>query len=151
MKWPVAGAVLGTAVAVTRVVARRNTGRDEREEPARWLAVTVNAEPGEVTGDLRLAEVFADFGDEVETRITAAPGGRGTEVAARPRQAPGGVTARVKGEDPRQDIRRALRALKSLLETGEVLQPDPPTTGKPTPGGALVRLATRRAGGEGRL
>jgi hypothetical protein len=61
------------------------------------------------------------------------------------------VVRRLTGKDPRQDVRRPLRDVKSLVETGEVVRPDEPTTGKRTPGGALVRLATRRAGGEGRL
>lgn len=79
--------------------------------------VTVNAEPDAVIGDHRLAKVFVDFGEDLETRIEAAPGGRGTEIAARLRQPPGGVTARITGDDPRQDVRRALREVKSLLET----------------------------------
>lgn len=140
--------MLGAVVAVARVVARRNKRQDG---PTRWLAVTVHVEPDSAAADPRLGEAFAGFGDDVETRIATAPGGRGTEVAARLRQAPAGVTARVTGNDPRQDLRRALRELKSLLETGDVVRPDPPTTGRATPGGALVRLATRRAGGEGRL
>lgn len=148
MRWLGAGAVLGTVVAITRAVARRG---DRRNEPTRWLAVTVNGEPEAVVADPRYTELLAALGDDLETRTAPAPGGRGTEIAARPRQAPGGVTARVTGNDPRQDVRRALRDVKSLLETGEVIRPDPPTTGKPTPGGALVRLVTRRAGGEGRL
>jgi hypothetical protein len=55
------------------------------------------------------------------------------------------------GKDPRQELRRALRDMKSLVEAGEVVRPDESTTDKRTPGGALIRLATRRAGGEGRL
>jgi hypothetical protein len=149
MKWLGAGAALGAGVAVVRAVARRNNAG--QSGPARWLVVTVNAESDSVNADPRLAEAFAGLGDDVETRTAAAPGGRGTEVAARLRQAPAGATARVAGKDPRQDIRRTLRDIKSLLETGEVIRTDPPTTGKPTPGGALVRLMTRRAGGEGRL
>jgi hypothetical protein len=148
MRWLGVGAALGLAAAASRALVRRNTAEDG---PSRWLAVTVYAEPDSVAGDPRLTEAFAGLGDDVETRIAAAPGERGTEVAARVRRAPAGVTARVAGNDPRQDVRRALRDVKSLLETGEVIRTDPPTTGKPTPGGALVRLVTRRAGGEGRL
>lgn len=148
MRWLGVVAVLGVAAAASRALVRRTTARDDS---SRWLAVTVNAEPDVVAADPRLTEAFAAFEDNVETRIAAAPGGRGTEVAARVRSAPAPVTARVAGNDPRQHVRRALRDVKSLLETGEVIRPDPPTTGKPTPGGALVRLVTRRAGGEGRL
>ncbi|MBB4908614.1 hypothetical protein [Actinophytocola algeriensis] len=148
MRWLRAGAVLGVAVAASGAVLRRHTDEDDT---SRWLVVTVNAEPDAVAGDPRFTEAFAAFGDDVETRVAAAPGERGTEVAARVRQAPARATARMAGHDPRQDVRRTLRDVKSLLETGDVLRTDPPTTGKPTPGGALVRLFTRRAGGEGRL
>jgi hypothetical protein len=137
----VAGAMVGQAVA-------RRVARHENSSGERWLAVTVNAPPEKVTE--RLADAMAEL--DVETRTTPAPGDRGTEVAARLRDAPPtGVLRRLAGKDPRQDVRRALRDMKSLVEAGEVMRPDEPTTGKRTPGGALVRLATRRAGGEGRL
>jgi hypothetical protein len=148
MRWLGVGAALGAAVVASRALTRRHNAEGTS---SRWLAVTVQAEPDAVAGDPRVTEAFARLGDDVETRIEAAPGGRGTEVSARVRQAPAPVTARIAGDDPRQDVRRALRDLKSLLETGEVIRTDPPTTGKPTPGGALVRAVTRRAGGEGRL
>ncbi|MPZ81865.1 MAG: hypothetical protein GEV28_16310 [Actinophytocola sp.] len=131
----VAGVVTGRAVA--RKVAAHRTA--VTTAGARWLVVTVNAPPE------RLADAATDLGAEVETRLTPAPGGRGTEVAARPRQTGTGATP------PASDLRRALRDLKTMVEAGEVLRPDEPTTSKPTPGGALVRAITRRAGGEGRL
>ena len=137
-----AGAVIGRAVA--RRVTRRGNGSSEW---SRWLAVTVNAPPERVEGPLQDAVAELD----VEARVTPAPGGRGTEVAARLRNAPTGVVLRLAGKDPRQDLRRALRDMKSLVEAGEVVRPDEATTGKPTPGGVVVQLATRRAGGEGRL
>ncbi|HEV3465192.1 MAG TPA: hypothetical protein VG846_14580, partial [Actinomycetota bacterium] len=81
--------------------------------------------------------------------------GRGTELAARLRQrAPsglGGVAARAAGNDPRQDLRSALRQARQLLETGEILQADRPTTTRRTLRNLPLELATRRAGGEGRL
>lgn len=142
------GALVAAGAVVGRTVARKITRRQgEPAEKSRWLAVTVNASPEKV--EARLAEAVADL--EVETRLTAAPGGRGTEAAARLRHSPVGPVRRVAGKDPRQEVRRALRDMKSLVEAGEVVRPDEPTTGRRTPGGALVRLATRRAGGEGRL
>ncbi len=138
-----AGAVAGRTVA--RRIARRAAGPDA--ERSRWLAVTVNAPPDQVA--VPLAEAVAEL--DVETRLTAAPGGRGTEAAARSRHGTAGLGRRLAGRDPRQDVRRALRDMKSLVEAGEVIRPDEPTTGKRTPGGALVRLVTRRASGEGRL
>jgi hypothetical protein len=58
------------------------------------------------------------------------------------------VPARLAGVDPRQDLRRALREAKALLEAGEGLRPDTPHD---TPGGKLVGLLSRRCGGEGVL
>lgn len=143
-----AGVLVGRTV-VRKVAARRGSGDGNGDGGgSRWLAVTINA-PFERVEESKIGEALA--GMDVETRLAPAPGGRGTEVAARLRQAPDGVLPRLTGTDPRQAVRRALRDLKSTLETGEVIRPDEPTTGKPTPGGALVRLATRRASGEGRL
>ncbi|MCZ9340950.1 hypothetical protein NGM37_24620, partial [Streptomyces sp. TRM76130] len=61
------------------------------------------------------------------------------------------VPARLAGQDPRQELRRALRDAKALLEAGEVLRPDAPPTTRPTPGGKLMELVSRRSGGEGVL
>jgi len=135
-----AGAVAGRVVA-KKVRARRSAPHGD----VRWLTVTVNASRDEVAGDRRLSEALATLDGAVETRIVVAPGDRGAEVAVRAQDPEGGSA-------PSADqMRRVLRDAKSLIETGEVVRPDPPTTGKPTPGGALVRAMTRRAGGEGRL
>ena len=142
----VASAVAGR-MAVQKVARNLARRQGVPGELSRWLAVTVNAAPGEVAGPL--AEAVAEL--DVETRLTAAPGGRGTEASARLRHSPAGPVRRWSGQDPRQYVRRALRDMKSLVEAGEVVRPDESTTGKRTPGGALVRLATRRAGGEGRM
>jgi hypothetical protein len=149
----VAGAALG-ARAVRRRVAG-GAGQASGHDGDRWLVVTVNRPPEEVTPDGRPPEPLARLGDDIEVQVRPAPGGRGTELAARPRTpAPsgaGGVVARVAGTDPRQEVRAALRDAKALIETGEVLQPDAPPTTRPTPAGKLLDLATRRAHGEGRL
>lgn len=145
------GALMAAGVVVGRTVGRsvaRKIARSQVEagEESRWFAVTVNASPEKAAV---LAETMADL--DVETRVTAAPGGRGTEAAARLRHSPAGPVRRLAGNDPRQDVRRALRDMKSLVEAGEVVRPDEPTIGKRTPGSALVRLMTRNASGEGRL
>ncbi|WP_234443021.1 hypothetical protein [Streptomyces cellulosae] len=123
--------------------------------------MTINREPGELQIDT-LPSPLRAYGDRIETRISAAPGDRGTELAVRLREqeqeqhgeqgpeAARSVPARLAGDDPRQDLRRALREAKALLEAGEVLRPDEPTT-HDTPGGKLVGLLSRRAGGEGVL
>jgi hypothetical protein len=151
MKWPI-GALAVAGIAAGTAAARRKSAE---ADPDRWLGVTVNLPIDQVESDPRLHEAFAALAEDAETRLRPAPGGRGTELAAKPRQpvASGlsGAARRLAGRDPRQPVRSALRDIKSVLETGEVLRPDAPTTGKPTPGGLLVRLATRNAGGEGRL
>jgi hypothetical protein len=76
------------------------------------------------------------------------------ELAVRlkePQDVAGSLSARLAGQDERQDLRRALREAKALLETGEVMRPDTPPTTHETPGGKLVGLLSRRAGGEGVL
>lgn len=137
----------GAAVGVT--AARRNARADGADEN-RWLAVTVNR-PADDIDLASLAEPLARLGDRIEVQVRAASGDKGTELMARLRE-PGatGVVARVAGTDPRQEVRLALRQAKALLETGEVLEPEP-SSAHPGPGGRLVRLASRRAGGEGRL
>lgn len=143
------GVLIAAGVFAGRAAARKVARRRAGDEGPRWLAVTVNAPPDQVEDDPRVGETLD--GLDVETRLTRAPGGRGTEIAARLRHAPTGLLPRLRGTDPRQAVRRALRDLKSTIETGEVVRPDEPNPGRPTPGGAVVRLATRHAGGEGRL
>lgn len=120
----------------------------------RWLAVTVNIPPELFPSASDLPEPIARLTDQAEVGIHPAPGGRGTELAMRllkpPPAAKSGLIGRARGDDPRQEIRAALRDAKSMIETGEVLQPDEPTT-HPTRTGKLMELMTSRAGGEGRL
>jgi hypothetical protein len=150
----VAGVGAGVIV-VRRMTARQFGNGGPRETQDRWHTVTINRPPEEVAPDGRLPEPLAELGDAVEVRLRPAPGGRGTEVAARLREGapsgPGGVVARASGNDPRQDLRSALRQSRQLLETGEVLRADEPPTTRRTLRGLPLDLATRRAGGEGRL
>ncbi|GAA3900825.1 hypothetical protein GCM10023084_61590 [Streptomyces lacrimifluminis] len=135
------------------VVHRSRTHASAPTSPDRWLTVTVNRDPSDVQAD-KLPSPLHDYGDRIETRISAAPGDRGTELAVRLTEpqpvATESMAARLAGADPRQDLRLALREAKALLETGEVMRPDAPTTHN-TPGGRLVGLLSRRAGGEGVL
>jgi hypothetical protein len=127
------------------------------DEPAsRWLVVTVYREPTDIdTGELPAP--LAEFGDRIEIRVRPAADAKGTELGARLRTpAPSGVAAaaaRVRGDDPRGELRSALRRAKQLIEVGEVLAVDPAPHGKrsPTPVGALLETVTRRAGKEGVL
>jgi len=145
-----AGLAAGAAVA-----ARRGRRNPSGTSPAdRWLTVTVNRAPQEVPAD-ELPAPLAEFGDRIETRIRPAPGDRGTELAVRLKEAGPALAysapARLAGADPRQELRSALRDAKALLETGEVMRPDSPPTTHDTPGGRIVGLLSRRAGGEGVL
>ncbi|MFF7281311.1 hypothetical protein [Streptomyces griseorubiginosus] len=147
--WMAAAGLAGAAVAVRKA----RTPRPATDSADRWLAVTVNCAPQELQID-KLPTPLQELGEDIETRISAAPADRGTELAVRFKEPPSdlarSVPARLAGQDPRQDLRRALREAKSLLETGEVLVPDEPTT-HDTPGGKVVGLLSRRAGGEGVL
>jgi len=118
------------------------------ERPASgWLVVTLVGEPSEIDTD-RLHAPLAEFGDQLEVRVRAAPGGKGTELGARLRDRPSGSTlTRLSGSDPRADLRSALRRAKQLIEVGEVLVVDPGPHGEraPTPGGTLLEMWTRVA------
>ena len=113
-----------------------------------WLAVTVFREPSDID-TAELPAPLAEFGDRIEVRVRPAPGGKGTELAARLRDRPSSATAlnRLSGTDPQADLRSALRRAKQLIEVGEVLAVDPAPHGKrtPTPGGALLEALTKVA------
>ena len=142
-------------LAVRRMTTRQVGDGTARVAPDRWHTVTVNRPAEVVAPDGQLPEPLAGLGDAVEVQVRPAPGGRGTELAARPRtSAPSGlrgVVARAAGSDPRQAVRTALRQAKQLAETGEVLEPDKPPTTRRTLRNLPLELATRRARGEGRL
>jgi hypothetical protein len=147
---------MGAGVIVVRRIVSRQAGNGAGgQAPDRWHSVTVNRPPEEVAPEGRLPEPLATLGDAVEVRLRPAPGGRGTELAVRLGDgAPAGATgavARAAGSDPRQQVRSALRQSRQLLETGEVLRADEPPTTRRTLRGLPLELATRRAGGEGRL
>ncbi|WP_329416618.1 hypothetical protein OG802_33640 [Streptomyces sp. NBC_00704] len=149
-----AAAAVGLAAGAFVVVRRAKAHPSGTAAGDRWLTVTINRAPQDVQAD-KLPAPLHEYGDRVETRVRPAPGDRGTELAVRLRQAAPDVAysapARLAGVDPRQDLRRALRDAKALLEAGEVLQPDTPPTTHDTPGGKLVGLLSRRADGEGVL
>lgn len=170
MKCAVWGTVtlLAAGAAVARWLASRRAAPipvlDPREAQ-RWLGVTINLPREEVMPNGAPPEPLTRL--DVEVRAEDAPGDRGTELYARPRRAvpkgPAAVLARLRGSDPRQKVRRALREAKSILETGEVLRldtksPRPARTGtaeahhgQPGLRDRVVSLAARRASGEGRL
>ena len=112
-----------------------------------WLVLTVFREPSDID-TAELPAPLAEFGDRIEVRVRPAPGGKGTELAARLRDQPSGsALSRLSGSDPQADLRSALRRAKQLIEVGEVLAVDPAPHGKrtATPGGALLEAWTRMA------
>ncbi|SDD30664.1 hypothetical protein [Streptomyces prasinopilosus] len=149
--WTIPVAAAGVAVARKAGATRRSEDR----AGDRWLTVTVNRPVAEVRPDGELPGPLQRFAQEIDVRVAPAPGDRGTELAARFKEPTPAVStsvpARLAGRDPRQDLRRALREAKALLEAGEVLRPDAPPTTRPTPGGKLIGLLGRRSGGEGVL
>ncbi|TQS25215.1 hypothetical protein [Microbispora sp. KK1-11] len=157
MKRLVAGAALAAAgLGMARWAAARGRVRAVAKDPlesSRWLGVTVNRPPHEVAPAGQLPEPLARV--DAEVRMNRAPGDRGTEIYARPREhraGADGVLARLRGEDPRTEIRTALREAKSLLETGDVLRPDEEiATTRPTMPGKVLDMALGRAAEGGRL
>ncbi|MDG9702712.1 hypothetical protein [Streptomyces sp. DH37] len=148
--------VLAGAGAGAAVLRRAASSRRDARHGDRWLVVTINRAPTDVMPHDTPPRPLDEFGDALEITVRPAPGDRGTELAARLRDpaspASTSLPSRLAGKDPRQEVRRALREAKSLLETGEVMLPDAPPTGRSdTVGGKVVGLASKRAGGEGVL
>ncbi|MCT9931780.1 hypothetical protein N5079_16330 [Planotetraspora sp. A-T 1434] len=159
MKRVVIGAatLAGAGVAMARWLASRHrppTPVKDPQEHTRWLGVTINRQPEDISRQGRLPQPLA--GLDVEVRMNKAPGDRGTELYARPREpmpiGAAAVMARLRGDDPRQMVRKALREAKCIIETGELLEPDRPfATTRPTIPGRVLDVAIGRAPGEGRL
>lgn len=131
----VAGALgVAAARAARTTVARRRTAVDGR--PGRWQVVTVDRTPQEVLPGGVWPEPLRRLGGAVEVEVRPAPGGRGTELAARPlpRAAWPGLSAHLLGDDPGLLVRRTLWQVKQLTEAGEVLRADrPPGERGPAP------------------
>jgi hypothetical protein len=134
----VAVAALATAQKVAKKVLAGDEGPSRSDGKDRWHAVTVNLPPERVSDDGTAPPPLRDMGG-VEVRLQKAPGDKGTEIYVRSTGADVG------------EVRRALREAKSLLETGEVLLPDAPSTTQPTPLNKPIRTATEHAREEGRL
>jgi hypothetical protein len=158
--WPAAAvAAVTTGVLVGRRIVARNRPwahhRDGAADDTRWHAVTVNRPEADIRRDGALPEPLARLGDAVEVRLRPAPGGKGTELAARLRAGePSGVSgavARLTDTDPRRDLRRALREAKQLVETGEILRPDRPSSNEETLLNRPLAYAVEHGREEGRL
>ncbi|WP_433282710.1 hypothetical protein [Micromonospora sp. CA-244673] len=120
----------GFAVLAAGVLVRRHRHRPAAPGPApgRWQVLTVAGRPEEVLPRGRRPAPLHRLGGAVELSARPAPGGRGTELAAR-LPAGGeamlpGLAAHLVGDDPGRFLRQALRETKQLVETGEVLRAD---------------------------
>ncbi|WP_409055671.1 hypothetical protein [Streptomyces sp. SYP-A7185] len=131
----------------------RKAARAEGTQEGPWHVVTVGRPRAELMPDGKLPPPLDGLGDGVEIRAADAPGGRGTEIAAR-RTAPRGTAEGLRsmaGSSTDQQIREALREFKQLTETGEVLRTEGQPAGRRKPGGMPLGLAARRARKEGLL
>lgn len=132
---------MGAAVAVgRRMTSRRRELHRGRSD--HWLAVTVARPLDAVMGPQEWPEPLERLRAGIEVRFRPAPGDRGTEVLACPKDG---------GDVSREDLRVALRKAKSLLETGTVIRPDTPSTTHPGPAGKVLRMVIGKSAGEGRL
>ncbi len=129
--------VVPLAAGAAAVVARQRvpTPRERRRHVVTVFRPLSEMEAAPLPGSLN------EIADDVEIALSAAPGGRGTEIAVR---IPDGsaVTA--------GQVRRALRETRSLVEAGDVLLPYGPPTTVPTPFNRPLRTATEH-GREGGL
>lgn len=140
----------GSVVRTVRSVVDPSGGRPAgtgRPESG-WLAVTVAGEPSGIDTTQPPAPL-AELDRQIEIRVRPAPGGKGTELAARFRdhRSASRPSSRLSGRDPEADLRSALRRAKQLVEVGEVLVVDPVPHGErtATPGGLLLEAWTRVA------
>lgn len=148
-----AATAVAAAGAAAYLRARRAARAEGAQEEGPWHVVTVGRPRAELMPDGKLPPPLDGLGDGVEIRAADAPGGRGTEIAAR-RTAPRGTAEGLRsvvGTSTDQQIRAALREFKQLTETGEVLRTEGQPVGSRKPGGLPLGLAARRARKEGLL
>jgi hypothetical protein len=131
-------AISGAAVLWSR---RRTTAETPRDEDSRWRAVTIQRSEANVIG--AMAPLTA-LGAAIETRLSAAPGDRGTELTARIR--PGYHLSP-------DEVRIALRHTKQLAEAGEIAVVDPVSHGHRarTPQSAVLDAVAKLSEGKGVL
>ncbi|MFC4150497.1 hypothetical protein ACFO0M_29950 [Micromonospora mangrovi] len=132
-----AGATAVRALVVPRRAGwPRAAGPDPR--PGRWQVVTVAGRPEDVLPTGRWPEPLRRLDGAVELHARPAPGGRGTELAARPLRGEAalpGPAAHLVGDDLGLFLRERLRQVKQLAETGEVLRADRSPVDRPEAAG----------------
>jgi hypothetical protein len=141
-------------VAAAGIVAQRAAqvvDKHIEEDQDRWRIVTIGRSQDEIAPGGSLPRPLAALADRVEVQFRHAPGGRGTEVAAR--LVRGSSSRGARGAESLRELRSALRETKELAEVGEVLVGHPRPHGKRTATvlGTVVDVAEERAEGEGVL
>jgi hypothetical protein len=124
---------LGSSARTLRRRPSRTPEWTEEEtfsDPFRWQIVTILATPDEIAPDGRFPAPLAELAEIIDARLEPAPGGRGSELAARVKLEPKPDPALWKGKDLCPQIRSALRHAKQLVEVGEVLSVEPQPAGK---------------------
>ena len=124
MKRAVGGTLLTAAAGALGAVGARRLSQaagtfGDREPHNRWLIVTVNCPPEKFPAQDALPEAITRLTDRAEVLIRPAPDGRRTELGLRLREQPPpsqtSLAARLTGEDPRRELRSAVRDAKSLI------------------------------------
>ena len=142
----VAGGASAAAAALVILKKRsRMAPLIPRDELTRWRVVTVLRTHDEIAPDGVFPEPLASLGSAVETKLTVAPGGRGTELWARLRDHESDLTA--------DDVRKALRRSKQLVESGEIAVVHPVSHGRrrTTPQGVALDVIAAVSEGKGIL
>ncbi|MFC0534187.1 hypothetical protein [Phytohabitans kaempferiae] len=148
------GAVGAASAAVVGSVLAARSRERRVEDEVRWHVLTVYKPLDEMRA-AQLPQPLVELGDAVEIRLRPAAGKRGTEIAVRLREGePSGLSsmaATLSDQDPRHAVRRALREARSIIETGEVLKPDPRPSSRRTVLNRPIEYATSHGREEGRL
>jgi hypothetical protein len=146
--------ILLAGIATAGVVAQKAAhvvDRHIEQDQNRWRAVTIGRSQEEIAPGGSLPRPLAALADRIEVQFRHAPGGRGTEVAAR--LVRGSSSRGARGSESLAELRSALRETKELAEVGEVMIGHPRPHGKrvATAMGTLLDAAEDRAEGEGVL
>ena len=135
----------GAAVAAQQIDrAKQRAARSYR----RWHTITVNRDIADVTMGNKALRPLLDLGDAIEVMITPAPGGKGTEIAA---QLVSDDLTNKASREALGKLRVALRDTQWVMEAGEVLSPDKPSSTHKTLTSLPLQFAIRHAREGGRL
>lgn len=137
---------LGTAAVVVQQI--KQTQQRKTQAAGRWHPITVNRDIADITLDGPELQPLLDLGSSIELRLTPAPREQGTELAAR--LLLDGISDK-QAFEMLPKLRAALRNAQWLLETGEILSPDKPSSTHRTLTSLPLDFVTRHAREGGRL